>query len=160
MLALGPVPRILELTPTVKDFMGWKLAADFPDRIRSLRDVLGMTQAELANLFGVSSGQISSWERGLQKPHKKNLRRVAQEQGWPFEIFTEGGPMPPDAVSLAPNSTSGAKQARVARILKKLSWASGGLSEASRLLAEGATQDAEAVLRRVVRVEDYDNGEV
>ena len=159
MVAATSVPRLLGVTRTVKGFMAWKLASDFPDRIRNLRDALGMTQAELANLFGVSSGQVSSWERGLQKPHKKNLRRWASEHGWPLNIFAEGGPMPLDVVSLTPSSTLGAKEVRVARILKRLSWASGGLSEASRLLAEGATQDAEAVLRRVVRVEDYDNEE-
>ena len=136
--------------------MGWNLAADFPDRIRDLRETLGMTQAEMANLFGVGPGQVSSWERGVQRPHKKNLRRWAHQYNWPLEIFAEGGPMPSSAVSLAPNSTLEAKQTRVTRILKRLSWASGGLSRASRLLAEGSTEEAEAVLRRVIRVEDYD----
>ena len=158
MLATAPVPRVLGLTATVKDFMGWDLAVNFPERIRDLRDALGMTQAELANLFGVSSGQVSSWERGKQKPHMKNLRRIAAQHDWPLEIFMEDGPMPVSAVSLTPTSTLEAKQVKVARILRTISKASGALSDASRLLANGATEDAEGVLKRVVRVEDYENG--
>lgn len=151
------VPRVLGVTLAVKDSMGWDLAEDFPDRIKSLRNALGMTQAELAVLFGVSAGQISSWERGMQRPHKKNVRRWADQHGWPLEIFLEDGPMPLDTVSMAPRATS---EVRVAQALRKISKASEGLSQASRLLADGATEDAEAVLRRVLRVENYDSGEV
>ena len=159
MLSLALSPRVLRLTPTVKDSMGWELAGDFPDRIRDLRDALGMTQAELATLFGVTSGQISSWERGLQRPHKKNLRRWANLHGWPLTRFAEGGPMPSTAVSLTPNSSLDAKGARVAKLLTKISRASQALSQASQLLADGATEDAEEILQRVVRIEDYGDEE-
>ncbi len=135
--------------------MVWDLASDIPERIKDLRGALGMTQAELAVLFGVSSGQVSSWERGRQKPYKKNLRRIALEHGWPLEIFREGGPMPVDTVSFTPSSPTDLKRAKVARILRVIARASEGLSEASRLLADGATSDAERVLQRVVRTEDY-----
>ena len=136
--------------------MAWTLAINISERIKDLREVLGMTQAELANLFGVSAGQVSSWERAKQKPYLKNLRRVAAQHDWPLEIFMEDGPMPMSAVSLTSTSTLEAKQVKVARILRTISKASRALSDASGLLANGATEDAEGVLRRVVRDHDYD----
>ena len=140
--------------------MGWQIARDFPARIKNLRLVLGggvkpCSQRVLGEIFGVNGSQVSIWERGGQKPHQKTLTRIAGEQGWPVKIFAEGGPMPLDAVNLDANGTP---EAGVARALRKISKASEGLSEASRLLADGETEDAEAVLRRVVRIEDYDEG--
>ena len=46
------------------------------------------------------------------------------------------------------------------RALTTISEASEALLRASWLLAKDATEDAEAVLQRCVRVEDYEDGEV
>ena len=134
--------------------MGWQIAGNFPVRIKNLRDALGgVTQSELGDMLGVNGSQVSSWERGLQRPHKKSLRRWAEEHGWPVRIFMEGGPMPLDVVGLTANGTL---EIEAAQVLRKISRATEGLSRASRLLADGETENASAVLRRVVRIEDYD----
>jgi len=143
------------LTLKVKDFMGWQIASDFAARIKNLREVLGLTQAALGMMLGVNGSQVSMWERGEQRPHKKSLNRWAEEQGWPVKIFAEGGPMPLDAVNLDANGTLGVEAAMV---LRKIGKASEALSRASGLLADGATEEAKAVLRRTIRVEDYDEG--
>ncbi|KKL71346.1 hypothetical protein LCGC14_2095800, partial [marine sediment metagenome] len=60
-----------------------------------------------------------------------------------------------DAVNLDANGTLGAGAAVV---LRQIGKASEALSRASGLLADGATEEAKAVLRRTIRVEDYDEG--
>lgn len=36
-----------------------------PDALRSLRDRLGLTQAQLGNLLGVTRNTVARWEMGL-----------------------------------------------------------------------------------------------
>jgi transcriptional regulator with XRE-family HTH domain len=44
--------------------------------VRQLRSALGMTQAELASLLGVTQPQISAWERGRRSPTAAQLARL------------------------------------------------------------------------------------
>jgi len=86
--------------------MDWVLASDFAARVRELRKVLGLTQATMASLLNVNPGQVSTWERGQQQPPQKNIQRWTEDQGWPLEIFQEGGGMPLDLVNVPVNDYS------------------------------------------------------
>jgi transcriptional regulator with XRE-family HTH domain len=46
----------------------------FAEQLRAARKRLGLTQAELATLLGVSFEGVSKWERGLSEPS-----RITQE---------------------------------------------------------------------------------
>jgi transcriptional regulator with XRE-family HTH domain len=71
------------------------------------KNVLGVSQADLAKVAGVSQGTVSKWENGELKPDLDELGRIRDEahrrglewnDGWFFE-----GPKPPgDAPPLAP----------------------------------------------------------
>lgn len=43
------------------------------DRIRYLRDKLGMTQTDLANRLGISRSAVNSWEMALSSPSLSNI---------------------------------------------------------------------------------------
>jgi len=47
-----------------------------PFVVRRARLLMGMTQAELAELFGVDDGTVSRWERGKLHPAPKVWRRI------------------------------------------------------------------------------------
>ncbi len=49
-------------------------SAAFPEQLRAHRARLGITQAQLAEILGVSFGAVSKWERGLNLPAE-----IAQE---------------------------------------------------------------------------------
>ena len=87
--------------------MTWEIAEDFPNRIRQLRRVLGsLTQDQFGLLVGVNGRQVLNWEKGNQRPYKKNLARWADEHGWPLEMFQEGGRMPLDVFNATPAERS------------------------------------------------------
>src|SRR5579859_644648 len=48
----------------------------FGDRMQSLRNKIGMTQAELANELGVSRRSVGEWEAGGSYPKVKHLKEV------------------------------------------------------------------------------------
>jgi DNA-binding XRE family transcriptional regulator len=55
----------------------------FPqDRIRALRDGLGVSQAVFADLLNVSLSTVRAWEQGQRRPHGPSLRllEVAEEE--------------------------------------------------------------------------------
>lgn len=70
------------------------IASDIGARIRELRGRLGLSQGDFAALFSRSYKQVSSWENGHQRPPAAVLVRTATTQGWPIEIFREGGKRP------------------------------------------------------------------
>ena len=49
------------------------------ERIRQKRKELGLTQADLARLFGISTVSVSEWERGLGKPDQDKLPTLARK---------------------------------------------------------------------------------
>lgn len=60
------------------------MAADplTPERIRSLRRQLGLTQTEFAQRLGVSMQAVSFWERGTRTPtglYAQAIRSVQRE---------------------------------------------------------------------------------
>ncbi len=59
------------------------------------KQVLGLTQAEMAAIAGVSQGQVSKWETGVLSPSLPEMERIrahAMERGidwddrWFFEV--------------------------------------------------------------------------
>lgn len=58
--------------------------------IRSLRTVRGMTQAELAQLIGVSDKAVSKWERGCGAPDLSLFPLLSQALGVDVEALFRG----------------------------------------------------------------------
>jgi len=52
-----------------------------PTLIRSLRNRLGISQADLAKLVGVSTVAVGNWESGKSKPRPESKARVAALRG-------------------------------------------------------------------------------
>ena len=59
-----------------------------PDMIRLARESLGMTQAELAGLVGVTQGKISKVEAALMDLHPDELERLTDVVGRPASFFS------------------------------------------------------------------------
>jgi transcriptional regulator with XRE-family HTH domain len=79
--------------------MAWKVARNIGKRIKDLREAMGWTQGELGDQAGVAWTQVSAWENGHARPPRGRLERLAERNGWPVEIFADGGPSPKTAVS-------------------------------------------------------------
>ena len=47
------------------------------DRIRELRNALGLTQAQLAEKIGVSKNTVFNWENAKRQPRENELRKLA-----------------------------------------------------------------------------------
>ncbi|MBR3894514.1 MAG: helix-turn-helix transcriptional regulator [Clostridia bacterium] len=48
------------------------------DRIRYLRDKMGMTQTDLAKKLGISRSAVNSWEMSLSSPSLSNIIEMSQ----------------------------------------------------------------------------------
>lgn len=59
------------------------------DSIAQLRKAKGWTQAELAEVTGLSSGYIAAIEEGRVRPRLKTLVIIAQKLGVKVEEFKE-----------------------------------------------------------------------
>lgn len=60
------------------------------ETIKWLREKAGMSQQALAEKMGVSSSQISQYERGFRTASKKHLLRFADALNAPVEILLAG----------------------------------------------------------------------
>jgi len=49
--------------------------------IKTRRIALGLTQASLGKLIGVSQGKIGDWERGSQSPSYESIQSLANALG-------------------------------------------------------------------------------
>lgn len=49
------------------------MVIDIADRIRFLRDKVGMTQSDLAKRLGISRSAVNSWEMSLSAPSLANI---------------------------------------------------------------------------------------
>lgn len=56
-------------------------------RIQERRQLLGLTQQQLADLLGVRQATISKWERGDRRPSHHYIPRVAKALGTSPEIL-------------------------------------------------------------------------
>lgn len=78
---------------SVADFTGGRLVQEFDGRklyhIRKFR--LFLMQEQLADLAGVSRGEVGHLERNLRKPTLKTLRKLADAMAvHPSELLSEG----------------------------------------------------------------------
>lgn len=58
-----------------------------PKRIALARESRGLTQAQLAEKLGVSSQQVSQWERGDVKPSAENVAKIMTALQSPSTFF-------------------------------------------------------------------------
>lgn len=49
-----------------------------PDKIRAIRERLGLTQAQFAYKIGVTVTTISRWEKGRCAPHQKAVDKIKE----------------------------------------------------------------------------------
>jgi DNA-binding XRE family transcriptional regulator len=87
--------------------MEWVLASNIARRLKDLRQVMGWSHDDMADLVGRSPELIDDWERGKKEPPQSALKRLADEFEWSVAMFVEGGPMPsdvPDVIARAPQS--------------------------------------------------------
>ena len=54
---------------------------DYPQRVKSVRDARGLTQARLAELIGVSFASVNRWENGQSRPNRLSWRRILEIEG-------------------------------------------------------------------------------
>lgn len=74
---------------------GWQVQAIVAANIKRIRRNLGLTQAELAERAGISSGYMCDIERSRRWPSAEKLARIAEELKLdPFQLFlpTEDSP--------------------------------------------------------------------
>lgn len=81
------------------------VASDIISRLRDLKTALKASQAELARRAGVGPQAFSAWMTGKSPPPRIRLSTWAEREGWPLEIFLEGGPMPSTVLRPAPKGT-------------------------------------------------------
>ena len=55
-----------------------ELPSDYSRRIKNSRDVRGLTQAQFADLIGVSYASVNRWENGQSRPNNLAWRRVTE----------------------------------------------------------------------------------
>ena len=125
------------------------------ERIKKFRKVLGWSQKEMAAEIrtltrdGATGSRVSEWENGGWD--QGSLAKVALLHRDPvacLEWLWEGHDMPRIHVDLDDSLPNGA------RTLYEIGSAAAAISEASRQLANGATQAASEVMRRVIRPRD------
>ncbi len=78
----------------------WVVASDFAGRIADLVEALkDIEPSALAERASVGTEQVRRWLRDEVKPRQKMLERWAKREGWPVNVFAEGGPMPSTVVN-------------------------------------------------------------
>ena len=85
---------------------------DYPERVKSVRDLKGLTQAQLAELIGVSFASVNRWENGQSRPNSLSWRRIleiessiAGDDGDTLPIVAEGLSTAPGPGLLLPTRT-------------------------------------------------------
>ncbi len=72
------------------------LPADYPARVRSVRERLGLTQTQLAARIGVSFATVNRWENGQNRPARLAWRQILDLEA---ELTPGGGEAEPAAGS-------------------------------------------------------------
>ncbi|NCA83206.1 MAG: helix-turn-helix domain-containing protein [Opitutae bacterium] len=127
----------------------------FGDRLRERRG--SRSQAEMANVFGVSQSAYSAWERGAKEPSISTIGSICREfnvsADWLLGLPTASSPsipsapvVPPDAAS-APSEAywrglAASQQETIAGLTRLLAAASKPTVPAARCGGGGATKSA------------------
>ncbi len=80
-----------------------ELPNDYPQRIKNSRGARGLTQAQFADLIGVSYASVNRWENGQSRPNKLAWRRVIELEKQSRERI-EGVQAVPDEEPTSPPS--------------------------------------------------------
>lgn len=68
---------------------------DFSERLRSLRDRAGLTQAEIADKLGLTSRAVGAWESGRARPRLDKMSQLADLFGVTVsDLMGEGAEVP------------------------------------------------------------------
>lgn len=68
---------------------------DFSERLRSLRDRAGLTQAEIADKLGLTSRAVGAWESGRARPRLDKMSQLADLFGVTVsDLMGEGAEIP------------------------------------------------------------------
>ena len=74
------------------------LPADYPARVRSVRERLDLTQAQLAERIGVSFATVNRWENGQTRPARLAWRQILDLEA----VLAPGGGAPEATAGAAP----------------------------------------------------------
>lgn len=58
------------------------------DNIKAIRKLSGLTLEEFGKSLNASKGLVHNWEKGLNKPNKKRLERIAKKYNVTTEMLT------------------------------------------------------------------------
>lgn len=75
----------MSMQPSTNRIPEWTVA----DRLRKARESAGLSQADLAELTGISRRTISSYEQG-STPKRTNVLAWAMATGYPYTWITDG----------------------------------------------------------------------
>ncbi|MGI8551956.1 MAG: helix-turn-helix domain-containing protein, partial [Dehalococcoidia bacterium] len=92
--------------------MGDNTAPDVPERLRSLRVRLELTQVELAQCLGVSVSSIIRWEHGHTRPTAQAMRQILLLES---ETLPPGAPTGPAATGAGSAEARGSLSPRAAK---------------------------------------------
>ena len=65
------------------------MSKSFPEKVREARNLLGLTQAELGELIGVSGRAVIAYEAGTAVPHKSRMAKLCHTLGVSEEYLTD-----------------------------------------------------------------------
>ena len=99
------------------------IPGDYPRRIKSIRGLRGLTQAQFAELVGVSFASVNRWENGQSRPNSLAWRRVVELETLP----TDGSDQPSAAETGPPGMDFSADPEAVSAVAEAHRLASGHL---------------------------------
>jgi transcriptional regulator with XRE-family HTH domain len=67
-------------------------AGQLGDAIRTLRELRGLTQRQLARLIHAGPNQVSDWETGLTLPGARSLLKLADALGYQLNLTPKERP--------------------------------------------------------------------
>jgi DNA-binding transcriptional regulator YiaG len=93
--------------------------APTPAQLKRLRKKNGLTQAELAELVGVSTASVTSWEAGKTAPGRDNRRRLGELRQMSGRQMDQELGRHPEAVGAAAGATGGRLEPDQIRAIRK-----------------------------------------
>ena len=70
--ALRMLPRIISFLGYAPYDASWNLA----QRLKAIREAVGLSQARLASILGVDEGTVTQWELGRAQPSSRSRQRL------------------------------------------------------------------------------------